>query len=305
MAFIRYKEIKFAPASWARIKIANEIIKDFRAQGYTLTLRQLYYQFVAKDLIPNSERSYNSLGGLMTNARMAGEVSWYALEDRSRTHNSWSFEEEETEALAGVEYGLRWDYWARQDYYVEAWIEKEALGDVLAKACNPYRVPYMSCKGYMSSSACWQGGQRFKAMEEAGKKCILLHLGDHDPSGMDMTRDNGERVDMFAHYAGVEIRRLALNMDQIDEHRPPPNPAKVTDSRARDYIERYGSSSWELDALNPATITGLIHDELKTLIKPDEWEACRADEENARKQLIKLRENWSEVSDYLDELPDD
>lgn len=78
---------------------------------------------------------------------------------------------------------------------------------------------------------------------------VILHLGDHDPSGIDMTRDISDRLELFG--ADVEVKRIALNWDQIDEFTPPPNPAKLSDSRAGAYIAEYGDESWELDALEP------------------------------------------------------
>ena len=84
---------------------------------------------------------------------------------------------------------------------------------------------------------------------------MIIHLGDHDPSGIDMTRDIQERLQMFG--ADVYVKRVALTMNQIGTYNPPPNPAKITDSRASKYIDEYGNESWELDALEPQVITDL------------------------------------------------
>ena len=115
----------------------------------------------------------------------------------------------------------------------------------------------MACKGYLSASEAWRAGLRFQRAIDRGKRPVLLHLGDHDPSGIDMTRDNGDRLGEFV-LQGVEVRRIALNMDQVQEHNPPPNPAKEDDSRFRGYRELYGEESWELDALRQNTIGDII-----------------------------------------------
>ena len=62
MTCIQYIDKRFNAKSRVRIRQAQEIISDYRAAGYTLTLRQLYYQFVARGLIENTERSYKNLG---------------------------------------------------------------------------------------------------------------------------------------------------------------------------------------------------------------------------------------------------
>jgi len=176
---------------------AEKIIAEYKQAGYTLTLRQLYYQFVARDLIPNTERSYKNLGTVITKARMAGMISWDSIEDRNREHHDFYYEEDESVPIKNLPYYIRFDQWARQDTYIEVWVEKESLGGVIARACKPYLVPYMSCKGYLSASEAWRAGRRFKEKLQEGKDCILLHLGDHDPSGIDMTRDNQYRLNTF------------------------------------------------------------------------------------------------------------
>jgi hypothetical protein len=127
-----------------------------------------------------------------------------------------------------------------------------------------------------------------------GKRVTILHLGDHDPSGIDMTRDNTERLRMFIeHHYGESndvftFKRLALNMDQIEEFNPPPNPAKVSDSRFESYAAAYGDTSWELDALEPTLMRSLIEDEVNNLIDPDQWNDDEEREEKGRNWLLKL-----------------
>lgn len=298
MPYIAYKEIAFRRKSEAQIEQANEIIAEYSAQGYTLTLRQLYYQFVARDLIPNTEQSYHNLGILITNARLAGLIDWYAIEDRGRGIRGWLIEEDESAPLEGIESGFALDYWKRQEKYVEIWVEKDALSSVLHRPCERRRVPYMPCKGYLSASEAWRAGQRFEDMMAEGRECYLIHLGDHDPSGLDMTRDNEERLEMFAGI-GVEVRRIALNMDQVRRYNPPPNPAKMTDKRAADYVANYGRQSWELDALEPKVIEALVRDEIEGLIDEDVWAFTRREEDEGRTYLRQLHGRWDEVRDFL------
>lgn len=295
---IQYVEKNFRRSSLEIIDKANEIIRGYQRQGFTLTLRQLYYQFISRDIFPNTEQSYDRLGSIITDARLAGLISWEAIEDRGRGVNAWRIEEEEAEVLNGVEYGFALDYWQRQNAYVEVWVEKEALSSVIERPCNIRSVPYMACKGYLSASEAWRSGQRFERMLDEGRRCVLIHLGDHDPSGMDMTRDNAERLELFAR-ENVEVRRVALNMDQVEQYNPPPNPAKMTDSRAGDYVARFGRTSWELDALEPSVIAALITEQIDSLIDEELWAETEAEESERREQLAKLHGNWDQVSEFL------
>jgi hypothetical protein len=252
----------------AVIEQANEIIRDYEAQGYKLTLRQLYYQFVSRDYIPNTHKSYKRLGSIINDARLAGMVDWSAIEDRTRNVKSMLHLDDPADAVQTIrdQYGI--DMWSNQDYRVEVWIEKEALTGVIASTCSELDVPYFACKGYVSQSEQWRAGRRFRGVDT-----IILHLGDHDPSGIDMTRDNSDRLTMFARDVdNPEVRRIALNMDQVDQYDPPPNFAKMTDSRFSEYSRNYGNESWELDALEPSVLNTLIFNEVDKIRDMDLWQ---------------------------------
>lgn len=296
---IFYKDWNPKSETIALVDVAERIIDEYETQGYTLTLRQLYYQFVARDIIENSERSYKNLGNMITKARMAGLISWKAIEDRNREHNDFWYDEDELNPIKHLPAYIRFDQWDRQDYYIEVWVEKEALGNVVSRACEPLLIPHMACKGYLSASEAWRAGQRFERMSDRGHLCKLIHLGDHDPSGIDMTRDNADRMDIFAGHGNVEISRIALNMDQVEQYTPPPNPAKITDSRAAGYIKKYGRTSWELDALEPRVLEKLIKDEVKQYIDWDTWNDVLEMQEEKRDLLRKLYDNWDDVKQVL------
>lgn len=283
----------FSPGSLALIEQANEIIADYEAQGFTLTLRQLYYQFVSRDLIPNKQTEYKRLGSVINDARLAGLIDWDAIEDRTRNVKRTSTWSSPAAVLGAVADQYKENLWARQDYVPEVWIEKDALVGVIEGVCREYRVPFFACRGYTSQSEQYAAGKRFERIREEGRFPVVLHLGDHDPSGIDMTRDNADRLKMFA-YEKIDVRRLALNIDQVQLYDPPPNPAKDTDSRSTDYKIRFGESSWELDALSPAVIADLIRNEIVSLIDEDLW---REDKDREQAQIDRLKELADEWGD--------
>lgn len=296
---ICYEEKNFTEAHMAMIDRCNDIITEYMAQRYVLTLRQLYYQMVSRDIIVNNLRSYKNLGNLVTDARKAGLISWSAIEDKNRSQVAWHIEEEQQNVFSRVEMGFALDLWARQGVHLEVWVEKDALSSVIRRPCAKWRVPYMACKGYLSASTAWEAGQRMWEADQDGQRCVVIHLGDHDPSGIDMTRDNRDRLRMFGHDADIEVRRIALNMDQIERYNPPTNPAKMSDSRAGDYLAQFGESSWELDALSPSVLDSLISDTIEEYIDPDVWEATLAEEEEVREHLKKIHANWDQVDQFL------
>jgi hypothetical protein len=288
MPKICYRPVDFKPSSLAKIKQANEIIAEYGKAGYELTLRQLYYQFVARDLIPNTPKSYDNLGELINNARLAGLVDWHAIIDRTRNLSKVSTWESPRDIVQACASQFRYDLWKDQDNYVEVWVEKDALGGIVDRACQTYRVPWFSCRGYTSQSEMWSAAQRLKGHILQGQTCVVIHLGDHDPSGIDMTRDVEGRLHEFARTTQIEVRRIALNMDQVQQYGPPPNPAKVTDSRYASYQAEHGDESWELDALEPSVIDALIQKEVESLVDADTWQEGVDREENAKEAIEKL-----------------
>ncbi|USN15739.1 hypothetical protein BABAJAGA_00990 [Brevundimonas phage vB_BgoS-BabaJaga] len=291
MTLIAYKEQRFAAKSLKLIEKANEIIADFQSQGYTLTLRQLYYQFITINYFSNSEQSYNRLGETISNARLAGLVSWDAIEDKTRFvrgKDHWNGEEGHFDFMRDSKKWFNIDMWENQPNYVEVWIEKDALLGVIERPCWELDVPYMSCRGYMSQSEEWAAANRFSEAADSGRNPVLIYLGDHDPSGIDMSRDHNDRLTMFLEHLGVDVdvRRVALNLDQVQKYKPPENPTKPKDSRSPDYVRKFGRKCWELDALKPSVLDQLVRDRVDDLRDMDLW-AEKEDEYKVQKTKLR------------------
>jgi len=283
MPRITYHEKRFSAKSTGAIAEANGIIAEYQAQGFDLTLRQLYYQMVARDLLKNSQRSYKRLGRIVAEARLAGLIDWNAIVDRTRSvrgNTHWNSPREIIDAAVGQ---YRIDKWADQPCRPEVWIEKDALTGVISGVCGELDVKYFSCRGYASSSEMWKAA--YWRMGN-GQRHVIIHLGDHDPSGVDMTRDIVDRLSLFAGRP-IEVKRIALNMDQIERYGPPPNPTKLTDSRADGYIDRYGHDSWELDALEPRVLADEIRRAVLELRDEDGWRIA-VEIESAHRGMLEL-----------------
>lgn len=296
MPKIAYQQTRFSKSSLALIAAANRIIEEYRSLGFTLTLRQLYYQFVSRDIIPNNQREYKRLGSVVNDGRMAGLIDWESIEDRGRNLQTFPSWEHPRDILRVAANQFRLDPWEDQPCYVEVWVEKEALIGVVASACESRRVPHFACKGYTSQSEMWSAGHhRLRPrIERGGKEVHILHLGDHDPSGIDMTRDIEDRLAIFSVSGVVEVHRLALNMDQVEALNPPPNPAKTTDSRFESYMRTYGNESWELDAIDPTQLAAIIQAAIEPLIDEEEWETTIRQEEHHRAGLAKLATSYNQ-----------
>jgi hypothetical protein len=283
MPKIAYIERQFNKSTAKIIDQANTIIVEYSAAGYDLTLRQLYYQFVSRDLLKNTQKEYKRLGSIINDGRLAGLIDWDAITDRTRFLTGLSHWDSPGHIVASCAAQFRVDKWKTQPIRVEVWIEKEALAGVFQRVCNTHDIPYFSCKGYTSQSEMWAAARRLKEHVNGGQGAVILHFGDHDPSGLDMTRDIRDRLKLF--HCPVEIHRLGLNMDQIEEYAPPPNPAKATDARFDAYQDEFGDESWELDALEPKILADLVSNWILANRDEAAWKKSEALQEKGRKRL--------------------
>lgn len=256
MAKKRYTTIAYQKKTRVRLDRIVKITEEYIKMKQRLSVRQLYYQLVAHNVIPNSLKSYNSAMGLIKNGRETGDIDWDCIVDRGRVPvmpRQYASVSEFMSKTAGL---YRRNRWEGQPHYVEVMVEKDALTGVLEPIANEYHVLLLANKGYSSTSAMHAAAGRINKEHERGKTCHILYMGDHDPSGMDMERDIKKRLAKFK--CTVELERVALTREQIEKYNPSPNPIKMSDSRTAWYRKHYGNQSWELDALNPQILAGIL-----------------------------------------------
>jgi hypothetical protein len=304
LATEKFREVHFNQARQDLLGRVNGVVEQYRRLGYMITLRQLYYQLVARDLFPedrkwawngskwvrspdgtkNAPPNYKWLGEILSDARMGGHTDWNAIEDRGRVpqkHGEWTNLED---IIDSVQRSFRLPRWEHQGNYVELWSEKDALASVLQPITDHYHINLVINKGYSSTSAMYFASKRMTEMQSQGKEVSILYLGDFDPSGLDMDRDIRDRMQEF-RIDGLEVRRIGLTMEQVRRLNPPPNPAKITDPRAGQYIARHGNISWEVDALPPEELDRLVRDSIEALTDMGYYNRVIAQEERLKEWL--------------------
>lgn len=280
----RFADWKPNSASRDRLDTIGKIIDEYTTDGITLTLRQLYYQLVSKALIPNSQREYKNLGNLLSKARLAGLIDWDAIEDRARRPVVWKSHETIQDCVQEAAEGFTLPRWKDQPEYVELWCEKDALSSVLKPICSELFANFMVNRGYSSSSAMYEARNRIKR-KAAGRPTTILYLGDFDPSGEDMVRDIRDRLQTFG-VRNIEIEKLALNPDQVERWNLPPNPAKMSDSRASGFVDKHGDESFEVDAIPPKDLQKMIRAAIVSHMDMKKYKAIVAEEKELTEQLI-------------------
>lgn len=332
MAVTAYENKRISAERKEAMATANAICEQYAEQGLVLTLRQLYYQHVARGLVANKQREYDRLGDLCKDARMNGLMDWDFLIDRTRNLTSWKTYKGPEEAMKELAEKYHRDMWAPQHQRIEVWVEKDAAIGVVEGVCSANSVPYFSCRGYTSVSEIHSAAQRLRWHIEAGNQVTILHIGDHDPSGLDMTRDIEDRLRMFMSrdWAGIHlgmgswtrgairesmqmnmtdkrdepftgqpfvVKRIALTIEQVEQYGPPPNPAKQTDARYARYVEETGlDESWELDALEPTVMQDLITSEVDLLRNEEKWAESEYTLAVERQTLTGVGNWWDDVT---------
>lgn len=327
-----------------QLEVINSIIEEYARDGYTLTLRQLYYQLVSRDIIPNQQKEYAKLSTLLVKGRMAGFVDWDAIEDRIRVPNIPYSVDDIEDAIQDTINQYRLNRQDGQEVYIELWVEKDALSGVLKRITHHYHINLMVNRGYSSCTAMHDAYERFVEKVAEGKKVVILYLGDHDPSGLDMIRDitdrtkeflinsktlqgkynydiddeeiprlaeklrdeYGDEEEFYTEFDGetmfdcakafayklfdeqVEVRQIGLTTEQVKLYAPPPNPAKITDPRAKNYIAQFGRTSWEVDALKPEILHSLVREGVEGLIDMKLFKDQIKKEESDKKKLEKF-----------------
>jgi hypothetical protein len=293
---IKFRDIHLSKGNLDRLGEINTIIVDYQAQGYRLTLRQLYYQLVSADIIANKLAEYSKLSKLLKEGRMAGIVDWDAIEDRLREPDRPPYWDGPVDILNACIKQYRCDRMEGQPKYIEVWVEKDALSGVLKRVTEKYGIPIIVNRGYSSATAMFDAHERFVQARSADQDVVVIYIGDFDPSGQDMIRDITDRIEEFnaSEYHRIdrydfEIIPIALLWSQIEIFNPPPNPAKITDPRAKKYIAQHGPTSWEVDALKPEVLNKILTDEIEKNIVTSEYNRMLVLEKKHKDELIDLK----------------
>lgn len=285
--------IKFHRKSMELIEKCDVIVTEYVQQGFRLTIRQLYYQLVARGFVENTVRSYENVQSLMTNARLAGMIDWDAIEDRTRAFIARPHWSSGQQILYGASRGYHEDLWGEQETRVFVIVEKEALAGVLERVCHEYDLPLLPARGYPSASTLREFAK--ERIMGATRQIVVLHLGDHDPSGIDMTRDLIDRLNLFTRdRVEIDLQRIALTMAQIEEVQPPANPAKSTDARFEAYRALYSDESWELDALSPAYLHKLVEDNVLPHIDQEAWQHTKDRIARVKARIADIADNFED-----------
>lgn len=304
---IKFRKAKLGSKNMGLLAKVHQVIAQYDAMGYKLTLRQLYYRLVSKNVVENVVKSYDRLSHILTEGRMGGLIDWNSIEDRIRVPNLVYYNDDVEDAINDAHKHFRLDRQADQDNYIELWVEKDAISNILKRKTHHYGIRLMVNRGYSSTTAMYDAYCRIESAIDRGQQAHILYLGDFDPSGKQMVDEDipGRLNEAFG--TNVNVKPIAITMPQIEEHKPPPNPAKLSDPRAKWYIEQFGDTCFEVDALEPDTLHEVIEEEVESLMDMEKFKKILEQEEVDKEELIdlpKAKSRLESANDMLAELND-
>ncbi len=276
--------MKLKSGKWQPQEKTGELIRQVQqildSYSVALTIRQVFYQLVVKQIIPNNLNSYKNLDAVLSKARKNGYLDFDAFTDRKRRpikDGSWS---NLNDFISTVKRSYSKDKWDNQENYVEVWLEKDALAGIFEPITQKYDVNLLLGYGYQSLSSLNDAVSRFP-----DKDIYILYFGDFDPTGLDIPRSAEENLVKCFGNSPI-FKRISLTKKDIDKFELPPAPAKTTDSRTYAFVKEHGNIAVELDALPPNVLEKKIE---KSIEKYLDFEQLEKDLRVEKRERDKLR----------------
>jgi len=258
-----------------------ETARAILAEQHPMTVRQVYYQLVSRQVIENNRGQYQAVSNALVDARKDGVIPWDWIEDRLRRPRRVSMWDDLADFAKTAVSAYRRDVWASQENYVECWLEKDALSGVFEDILRNYGVTLNVGRGYDGWDSIHNAADRFGD----GDGSTILYFGDFDPSGEDMVRSLRERLAFFG--CEPDVIKVALTADDVKRYNLPPDFTKTTDTRRAAFVERFGDVAVELDALPIDVLRERITTEVESIMDLDALAEVRELEKKERAKIAR------------------
>ena len=261
-------------------------VRDIIEENYDiapLTLRQIFYMLVSGYGYDKTEKAYKRLCESMNRARRAQMIDMDAIRDdglRKEEPFSWTGEAQ----LIGT-----FKKWARefrlprqrgQEWHLMVWCEAGGMLPQLASYCDDYGVTVLSSGGFDSVTTKHEFARKCAQDHEAVR---ILHIGDHDPSGVHMCSSLDEDLSAFVDYYDgfIDVERLAVTPYQVEEMGLPTAPPKSTDNR------RFYGETTQAEAIPPRRLREIVQTAITGYLDLDQYETILEEEREVREALAK------------------
>ena len=279
----------------AKTLLMLEAALEVLTETNPMTVRQVYYQLVSRQVIENNRGQYQAVSNMLVDARKDGSIPWEWLEDRLRRPRAVTMWDDLPDFVETVRRAYRRNVWPTQPAYLEVWLEKDALSGIFEAELARYGVTLNVGRGYDGWDSIHNAAVRFGN----GDGMTILYFGDFDPSGEDMARSLVERLAFFDCYP--ELIKCALTLDDVTRYNLPPDFTKATDSRQAAFVAKYGDLSVELDALPIAVLRSRLVEETERHLKMDALAEVKRLERADRRRLESILDAGADETEVVDD----
>jgi hypothetical protein len=235
---------------------------------------------------PEMQRVYR----LLKEAREQGVIPWEWIVDETRSLERCSTWADPAEYARCVARSYRRDFWDQQPVRCEVWSEKGTVRGVLAPVLDQYAVGFRVLHGFSGATTIYDVAQ-----DDDGRELVALYVGDFDPSGMFMSKE--DLPARLSNYGGnhVTLKRIALTRAHVAGLPSFPATDKHKDPRFKWFCSRYGNRCGELDAMDPNDLRDCVEQEIQALIEPVAWARCEAVNAAEQESLRTILGKWGKA----------
>lgn len=281
---INQDRCEISPAKQPMLDAVIEVLDALR-QYWPVSVRKVHYDLLnnpplchaskPKSRYRNDKASYRKLVELLTRARLEEYILWEAISDETRPVTTWRVYQNPQAFIRKQIDGFLKRYWRdyqqSQPNHLEILVEKNTLLPILKPVAMQYCIPITAGRGYCSLAPRHDMAERYWDSDK--DTLVLFIVSDFDPDGECIAESYARSMrDDFD--VDIHAIKVALTYEQTQElDLPPALPAKETSSTYKAFEKRYGSASWEVEALDPGTLQRLLRDAIDSVLDVDAFNA--------------------------------
>jgi hypothetical protein len=289
----------------AKVPFFNAVVKvlNERKQFWPLSDRQIHYVLLNNPPLihaskpgsryRNDKESYHALLLLLSSARVLGRIPWNVIADPTRPvihYEGWpepgAFLKEQLDDV--ILRGYFRNLLQSQPNHFELLGEKNTVEPVMRQIASFYTMPLTICRGYPSLPPRHDIAERFKASGKA--KLVLLVASDFDPEGEDIPHSVARSLRDDFGVKSIHAVKVALTARQVKRFKLKPNcEAKKNSTRFSRFAKEHGTSVFELEALDPLQLDGVIRDGIDAVMDRELFQAELAAEREDAARIETIR----------------
>jgi len=244
----------------------------------------MYYMAMGADLIDKDTQgkrnNYMRVQRRLLQMRRDGNMPYSWITDGSRTVYRYNRFTDEGDFAAYAANIYRKDYWNESPVRVEVWVEKDAMaGKLKPIVCDEYGLGLYVSRGFASETYLQEAAAHIRS---DGRPTYVYLLTDFDASGIGIAETVEERLAEMAYPVDVFVERIAATPEQIEEYELITQLVTRTDSRARKFVQRFGTETVELDAIPASEVRSLVREAIERHMDPRRLDLLRMVEEAER-----------------------